>query len=1030
MPNILKITPRLLLVIAFVYLIPMPSYGQDDQGERIEYFNDRQVYEYAPDYVIESVYNENNGLINMDNLALRQEIENRQKAGFDDNTIDAVRPKGPRSGNEGREDASEDTSNIPNEIVMDYDNDEISEGVPQEILDFLANTENEVYRYKIEQSKNGWILAWVERVSEEEMSVKLQLFDATGKQQNEQKIIDAISAQTPDIVRVHVFENGNFVLFWSDYQWDGLWYNMSEAGFKCRVFDAGGITISGKDNADDYKVYLNKRASFHVFENGNIGVFYYGEDARAGKQRIKSYVVKSDGSIGQKKIFHCDTNKDAYLENVSLLSDGRTMIVWQEYNEAGNECWCQFYGEDGTLDGKSRSLYKNTFENVKIDRYYSGVNYLELDNGQIAFITEKIIDKKNREYWMHVRDRNGDIIGSPRSVFISMDSEWSSLEYINASKDGDIFLIWNKRNAYLDKVIFSKIDIAGNVKFEKDISTKPEEFLSRSSLFGATVLENGNMLIYWQKYNSATLVGNKWFDEGTRYYFDFYAPSGARLARHEYTWSFGYTVLSEGRVANIHSSYVAGKRGLTIFDCDGRVVGGGYDVLSLPSGGGSYSHGKIYEIGKRFLTVIGTLRGLDREGKLIMTTIDLFKDDSDSGKVKNYIVDTAKGCYVRLDKVTILDDGSLDIITSTTEASGNYAVKRSIVRHRISLSYDEVHYDEVHIDTTRTKPFVFEYNRFIRETHLPFFYNPYWLLWRHIGASRSHGKSIDVNEGESAKNTGLYYDNDTYSPGDTSRKLLFMDKKSARINAGTMLIDNHGLNTNGGMYYSPDSFRQISGEKVLSLMIESLKNKEEKTDIQDTLISISEAILEESSYMKDSNLKDFEETISLVMMFEAMKEIGHTMNLKAIRDTLTSLLSAHMSLYDSYLNETSEIYDSIADILTIEVSVTSIKDAIRPLHKANKILSQRKRMVDEKLDMLQGMKENMLTQKEKKALEMARDELMPVRKAYISSLESLITGYMLQLRKILSKNDPFALSDSKDNVNAVMYLDRGLLNKE
>lgn len=101
---------------------------------------------------------------------------------------------------------------------------------------------------------------------------------------------------------------------------------------------------------------------------------------------------------------------------------------------------------------------------------------------------------------------------------------------------------------------------------------------------------------------------------------------------------------------------------------------------------------------------------------------------------------------------------------------------------------------------------------------------------------------------------------------------------------------------------------------ILDATIYRLENKEPKTTMEDNILIVAKTLQENSTYLDEYTLKQFNDAAFIARIVE---ERNYIMKDKLSED-LAGLVEKQQFLYDNYLKATEKSYDDIAKLLDVK----------------------------------------------------------------------------------------------------------------
>lgn len=1009
----------MMFCIISIYICSTTVHGQGHSDNKdADDLNESQLYDFAPDYIIDSVYNSYRGRINSDELSLRRDIEQNNVSDEADNIIDTVKPKGPRAGAEAGIEEEETTEE---EYILEVA-DEDQGQVPQDILNYIKERGIALISYRITNGNDGWNLVWVEEMDDGTNEIYMRSFDVNGMEVGKEVHI-ASSDILMDIGYVNIFKDGNIAVFWKVM--DSSVFETAYS-YAYKIFDRHGNVVSGGGKLKNYYArwgFLVER--FHKFTNGNLGVFWYKAVEKSGQVLLSLNVFDSKGKFIQKQSYPVIEESSIFIEDIKTLPNGDTLFMWKEYIYGKRDAFFfQIFDKDGRARNKPTLLADNKAI-TENNGWRERSKFVVMPGGKIVFITPYISDKQyigsaERDFLMVVSDPSGKMIN--RTIIHSDGIRERTMllsSTILIDREENLVILWHQYKRDVQRILLHKVDMHGSTIFKKNITYREGELQATIMLLHTAVLSNGNICVQYNQMDSMIIDGRKMMVLDLGYYFKFYDSNGELVRSHYYgNKSFTYKIISKNRIAV--TALINNNHYVSLFSLNGEKISKDYEAFRY-LGIGYSGHG-IYEINERYLVMLWITNGhMGIKSKIYVSLIDLEVADNNPDKARCVEIDSVDALSITFDRIQILKNGSIDIVALYKDNLNVRSHTKNIKRHNIKVSRGQLDVQTRHTGEREYERTILT-NRFLRSINE----RPWWW-WRSLESRHIIDRVDDV---------GSHTDRSNSNSKGNAIKAINDDHIGMAGNvyqAADMNIlgssERNALWDQG--YTGLDNLKDMSwNEADISSLIDALKNKENRTDIEDTILALSESIMEESSMLDDTALMEFEETIDMVIMLETMNQMGHAVQLNFIRETLHNLLYEHNQIYKVYLTDTENIYLSVAQLLGISIEAKYIADSSTPLARFNKILAGRKHAVDKQLDILQAKDADRLTENEKQALEIAENELMPVRMKYIKVLESIVTKYMREIRKKLESVNPFIISETEKDLNALIQVNRSITNRE
>ena len=210
---------------------------------------------------------------------------------------------------------------------------------------------------------------------------------------------------------------------------------------------------------------------------------------------------------------------------------------------------------------------------------------------------------------------------------------------------------------------------------------------------------------------------------------------------------------------------------------------------------------------------------------------------------------------------------------------------------------------------------------------------------------------------------------------------------------------------------------------ILEEVIFFLQNKKGRTGIEETLLNASKAVMEESLYMDDNTLQEFEQAVNTLLIAESVKDEMGEAGFKALEDALAGLVIEQKTLYDNYLKETETTYLRICEALGIDPDKDELPDNYALIYNLN-ILAKRKILADIALEQIRTRDKVTLTEREKEALKTESDcNLQSKRRLYLNALNRMVANFIALVRRSLEDKRPNDLFINQDSIKALFRVD-------
>ncbi|MFA4843246.1 MAG: hypothetical protein WC658_05395, partial [Candidatus Omnitrophota bacterium] len=138
-------------------------------------------------------------------------------------------------------------------------------------------------------------------------------------------------------------------------------------------------------------------------------------------------------------------------------------------------------------------------------------------------------------------------------------------------------------------------------------------------------------------------------------------------------------------------------------------------------------------------------------------------------------------------------------------------------------------------------------------------------------------------------------------------------------------------------------FKEIN---FLQDIITILQNNRSRTDIEDNLLQAAKSVMEESAYLDQDTVKEFQEAVvDVVRAVSELKGIMKEADFQAISKGLSKLLEEQHSIYNDYLKTTKDLYEKLQFLLGLLIEDESLPEAYTPLYSVS-VLAKKKIAVD------------------------------------------------------------------------------------
>jgi len=203
----------------------------------------------------------------------------------------------------------------------------------------------------------------------------------------------------------------------------------------------------------------------------------------------------------------------------------------------------------------------------------------------------------------------------------------------------------------------------------------------------------------------------------------------------------------------------------------------------------------------------------------------------------------------------------------------------------------------------------------------------------------------------------------------------------------------------------------------------SLENKESRTDIEESLLQAAKLIDENSQYIDESTLKEFNDIARLVKVAEDMKGLMRPEDFELISNSLTKLVEDQHNIYNEFLKTTQNIYENLEKLLKLQPEDEILPDTYISLYKVN-ILAKRKMAIDRIIERLKDKDSSSLADNERQALNIDKDMLSPLRDEYTGKLKLIITTFSWDIRELIKDKEPASMSKDEFGLRTIFTIDR------
>lgn len=1000
-----------LVVMSIAISGHTPSYSQNSD-QLIDDYNNEQISEFGSNYIIRSTYNKNIDENKTQGTEVRRFIED-YTYGEDNQDNDELDLKGPRAGNEG---ISEEGDKENGESEGSAEKRE-TEKMPQDILDYIGP-----YEYKAIYKEGKWYVSWVDIDGNGNIYVKHQLFNRDGKLVGPVSILNACSdTDQVWIEELKSLPNGNIICFWQEKKIDGgyyygdNWISLYDQSLHFQVMDNSGTIISLQelvvelDNARDIET--------DVIINSRAGTFMIYNVERYAADSVEDTFVARAYNYAGRKLGETVLDVDMYVapqKTMKQLQNSNTAVIWRsrgtysaDYKVQVIDPFAKRVGECHNL-GFARFV---TYEN----------NTIVFDDGRFAVFLPELavsVDGSSDRFMAYLFDDEGnklkekEITDSRGSRILAM---W--LETLTYLPNGNIVFFWKEEK---QSGLFNW-DTSWRMRIiNSDLEYITEDILlfehfgrhrySYSKVSSTHVFENGNFAVF----KSEEGHGSDHPSRTKVILMDVYDQRGNLISK-DFDLSRGsgseavinnLLVLPDDKLAVIWSKNTNNQLcAIQVFDNHGRPLADAVYVDSEQYGNTrdlcvNNLDYRVTEDGNIYLLWIGGFwrgkylyfQAFDNNGKYLGQRHILGEGDDVSSVKETFI-----------DSVEILSDGSLDIIWRQEDD----VARQRRYRAQVDPANDSV---KEGIRVPVISPFK---NTPVNPINTRWIFP--WQIYRRSSYRGGQGMAgpavsrIQYNETSS----GL-----SNKPVNTIVIPLSMDLTEDVLSADYeyhTIEESIRLSLNA-VYVS--RFNQgLIHEESLENIVKVLEKVSNRTETEELVLNASMLFMELQQVADDKDLKEFESIMNVIIGIDAFGNAEQREGLKYIRSALNLMLSDHTKVYVEYLSQTRKTYEYLSGILGIALNSEKLPEDFVHLAQINKY-ADLKIAVDLALEELEARDSASLNNKEKEALDLSRDILLPLKEKYFKKVRQIIADCLSNITEIMKTNEPIAVYEEGEGTNA------------
>jgi len=840
-------------------------------------------------------------------------------------------------------------------------------------------------------------------------------------------------------MKIQELSGGKFALFWNTYNaYAVLGYNMhkdamdGKINLYMQVVEADGcitkdkVKMNGNRPQEPYaRIIETKKMS-----NGNVFVvweeagYYHDDDVRA---RILTGDGEFEGDdimiTNGKYTYHHDT----VIFAIEDLTDGNILLVWSASDDPF-EPWMyvhmRIFSKEGDTVVPETDLYKY---NSYVSRNDAVKKVKQLSNGDIIIVTQSHDSQyQMNSFALFKYDYEKRILLSP----VIVDIEKGSLTYacdlnnVLVNEKGEVSLFWKETSQDYKRSILKmkryRADLTEMSKAYKYMDFGKDERLI--PYFERYIdLPNGNLFVVWRAYTEKNYYYGQIFDENAH-------AVGPQIDMGEYYSFIDYVVFDNGNVAIMLSDREGTTRefdlNIHIYSMEGRLLKqkayryslySDEEMVNIPFYSNNGRHIVKHLADDNLFVVLSHPRSDSSiYDDVRIQIIDSYGDDVIEEKSLTGDIDA--NC-VNIDKI-VMEGKNISVYWKEKDVSKQQVVKKATldrqgnpVDERVYDYSDPINYIAPVSNKDSRPEMLFNDG-----------YNPWrWRGMYEPGSSKSISNkisenSIDRNIISISKNNpiGSLYMTCTMS------KLPDLQYEFGGVSESNYL-DGIRRSLEQTM---PAIIREgYDKENDISGILEILESKKDLTYLEETILSMTRSIVEEFHDMEKDTIKEFEETVRLVMVVEAMEDIVGRVDFTRLAETLNMLEAKRIHIYDEYLNMTSQIYEELADMLGINIMKDVLPDRYISLGSMNE-MARRKILVDTTLNNLHKKQEVDLTQTEKIALKTEYDKLRSFRQVYIDKMKTIVKSFTQAIKEMLEGQEALSMITSDTDLKALFLLDR------
>jgi len=257
------------------------------------------------------------------------------------------------------------------------------------------------------------------------------------------------------------------------------------------------------------------------------------------------------------------------------------------------------------------------------------------------------------------------------------------------------------------------------------------------------------------------------------------------------------------------------------------------------------------------------------------------------------------------------------------------------------------------------------------------------------------------------------------------------DNSYAKLSTDLTIDDfefNSGINIQDSIRNSLSNYGYVRSASFndhytgdLRSYLEALRNKDTLLDVETSILDASGIILENEELLDDGVLRGFEDIAVMIGSNDAVRNLIGEANFTVIVDTFNLFNTDIKNLYARFTNEVSSAYMEIEKLLSIDIEKEIMNNDLLLPHGIN-ITVKRKIVISHKMEAIIDSTEQ-LSEDHKKAVDIYKNIVMPLRDRYIKALNKAVRDMVRKVKETLKQEYPFALSESRDNLQAMIMLD-------